>query len=51
MTALAKSKYHARKLDEESFREIVRDNQTKIIQIELKIKELQAKEGKTEKAN
>ncbi|MFH0862768.1 MAG: hypothetical protein V1875_07050 [Candidatus Altiarchaeota archaeon] len=38
MLAIAKSKYHRRELDEESFREIVRDNQKKIIELELKIK-------------
>jgi len=38
MLAIAKSKYHKRELDEESFREIVRDNQKRIIEIELKIR-------------
>jgi hypothetical protein len=38
MLAIAKAKYHRRELDEESFREIVRDNQKRIIEIELKIK-------------
>jgi hypothetical protein len=38
MTAIAKAKYHRRELDEESFREIVRDNQKRVIEIELKIK-------------
>ncbi|MBD3388404.1 MAG: hypothetical protein GF416_04970 [Candidatus Altiarchaeales archaeon] len=40
MTALAKAKYHRRELDEESFREIVRDNQRKIIELELKMKSM-----------
>ena len=38
MLAIAKAKYHKRELDEESFREIVRDNQKRIIELELKIK-------------
>ncbi|MFC2162722.1 CARDB domain-containing protein [Candidatus Altiarchaeota archaeon] len=43
MTAIAKKKYHRRELDEESFREIVRDNQKKIIQLEIKIKGLEGR--------
>jgi hypothetical protein len=38
MMAIAKAKYHKRELDEESFREIIRDNQKKVIELELKIK-------------
>ena len=37
---LAESKYHRRKLDEESFREIVRDQQKKLMEIEAKISEI-----------
>ena len=36
--AIAKAKYHRRELDEESFREIIRDNQKRLIDLELKIK-------------
>jgi len=38
MMSIAKAKYHRRELDEESFREIIRDNQKKVIELELKIK-------------
>ena len=38
MMAIAKAKYHKRELDEESFREIIRDNQKKVIELELKIR-------------
>jgi len=38
---LAKKKYHSRKLDEESFREIVRDHQKKLIEIESKISNME----------
>ena len=38
MLDIAKAKYHRRELDEESFREIVRDNQKRIIELELKIR-------------
>ncbi len=38
MLEIAKAKYHRRELDEESFREIVRDNQKRIIELELKIR-------------
>lgn len=42
MINLTKTKYHKRKLDEESFREIVRDYQKRLIEIETRIKELEA---------
>ncbi|MFH1403357.1 MAG: CARDB domain-containing protein [Candidatus Altiarchaeota archaeon] len=48
MTAIARKKYHRRELDEESFREIVRDNQMKIIHLELKIKEMGGRIDKLE---
>ena len=38
---IAKSKFHNRNLDEESFREIVRDQQKKLIEIESKISNLE----------
>ncbi len=44
---LAKMKYHKREIDEESFREIVRDYSKKLIEIETEIKELE--EEKKEK--
>lgn len=37
---MAESKYHRRKLDEESFREIVRDQQKKLMEIEAKMNEI-----------
>ena len=40
---LAEEKYHTRKLDSESFREIVRDNQVKIMEIEAKMNEINQK--------
>jgi hypothetical protein len=48
MTAIAKAKYHRRELDEESFREIVRDNQKKIIQLEIRMREVEGRVGKIE---
>lgn len=41
MVNLTKTKYHQRKLDEESFREIVRDYQKTLIEIETKIEEME----------
>jgi len=41
MINLTKTKYHKRKLDEESFREIVRDYQKRLIEVETRIKELE----------
>jgi 5-hydroxyisourate hydrolase-like protein (transthyretin family) len=41
MINLTKTKFHKRKLDEESFREIVRDYQKRLIEIETRIKELE----------
>jgi hypothetical protein len=49
MIELAKVKYHKRKLDEESFREIVRDNQKRLIEIETKIKDMEARMNRLEK--
>ncbi|MBN2014308.1 MAG: hypothetical protein JW778_03930 [Candidatus Altiarchaeota archaeon] len=43
MIELAKTKYHRRALDEESFREIIRDHQKKLIEIEAKIKHLESR--------
>lgn len=40
MIEFAKKKYYQRKLDEESFRELIRDHEKKLIEIELKIKEI-----------
>jgi hypothetical protein len=42
MINLTKTKFHKRKLDEESFREIVRDYQKRLIEIETRIKELES---------
>jgi hypothetical protein len=42
MINLTKTKFHKRKLDEESFREIVRDYQKRIIEIETRITELES---------
>ena len=47
MINLTNIKYHTRKLDEESFREIVRDYQKKLIEIEIKIKELEREKEKS----
>jgi len=41
MLKIAKRKYHKREMDEESLREITRDNQKKLIKIELEMKELE----------
>ncbi len=43
MLELTKSKYHRRELDEESFREITREHQQKLIELESQIKELEGK--------
>lgn len=43
MTALTKAKYHRREIDEESYREITRDQQEKLIELESKIRELEGK--------
>jgi len=43
MVAITKVKYHRREIDEESFREITRDQQEKLIEIESRIKELKGK--------
>ena len=45
---IAKRKYHRRQLDEESFREIVRDNQVKIIQLQQQINDLSGRVGDLE---
>lgn len=41
MIDLTKRRYYQREMDEESFREIVRDHQKKLIDIETKIKEME----------
>lgn len=46
---LAESKYHRRKLDEESFREIIRDQQKKVMEIEAKISEIEKEIKKLKK--
>ena len=45
---IAKVKYYKRKLDEDSYKEIVKDNQEKLIEIEAKIGELQKRLTKLE---
>jgi hypothetical protein len=42
MIKVAKTKYHRRELDGESFREIIRENQGKLIQLEAEIREMEA---------
>lgn len=44
MIALTKNKYHRREIDDQSFREIMRDYQKKLIEVEAKIRETQAKD-------
>ena len=46
MIELSRTKYHRREIDEESFREIVRDHQKKIIEIEARMKSLGGGEPK-----
>ncbi len=48
MINLTKIKFHKRKIDEESFREIARDYQKKLIEVEAKIDELTGEEKKDE---
>jgi len=48
MIKLAQFKFHKRKLDEESFREIVRDQQKKLIEIEANIKDIERRITKIE---
>ena len=43
MITLTKAKFHRREIDEESFREITRDQQEKLIELESEIKELEKK--------
>jgi uncharacterized membrane protein len=43
MIDLAKNKYHKREIDEESFREIIKDKQERLIELESKIRELEGK--------
>lgn len=43
MVNMAKAKYHRREIDEESFREITRDQQERLIELESKIKVLEGK--------
>ena len=40
MLKIAKSKYHKREMDEKSLQEITKENQEKLLQIEMKMKEL-----------
>jgi len=40
MLKIAKSKYHKREMDEKSLQEITKENQEKLLQIEVKMKEL-----------
>jgi len=49
MIKIAKVKFHQRELDEESFREIVRDHQKKLIEIETKMDEIECRIRKLEK--
>jgi len=48
---LAKEKYHMRKIDQESFREIVRDHQKKLIEIESKMSRIEARINRLELQN
>ena len=41
---LSKAKYHKRQIDDESFREIVRDQQKKLIEVEAKIKSIKSED-------
>ncbi len=47
MVKMAQLKFHKRQLDEESFREIIRDKQKELIEIEARISELKEKDGRT----
>jgi hypothetical protein len=49
MIRIAKVKFYKRKLDEESYKEIVKDNQEKLIRIEAKISELEGRVKKLER--
>ncbi|MBN2014857.1 MAG: hypothetical protein JW778_06720 [Candidatus Altiarchaeota archaeon] len=49
MLELAKTKYHRRKLDEESFKEIVKENQKRLIEVETRIKDIEDRMKKLEK--
>jgi len=46
---IAKIKYYKRKLDEESYRKIVGENQQKLIEIETDMRELERRVEKIEK--
>ncbi|MFH0860321.1 MAG: hypothetical protein V1921_03910 [Candidatus Altiarchaeota archaeon] len=48
LISLAQKKYHKRKIDEESFREIVRDHQKKLIEVESKISKIEKRVKKLE---
>ncbi len=48
MTELAKEKYYRRELDGESFREIARDNQVKILGLEMKISQIDGRVDRLE---
>ncbi len=47
MIELAKARYHKHQIDEESFREIVRDHQKRLIEIDAEIKKLGTSVTKT----
>lgn len=49
MIKIATHKFHRRKLDDQSFREIVRDQQGKLIEIEAKINDIEERMSKLEK--
>lgn len=49
MIETTKKKFHQRKLDEESFREIIRDHQGDLIVIETKIRGIEDRLNKLEK--
>ena len=49
MIKIATHKFHRRKLDDQSFREIVRDQQGKLIEIEAKINDIEERMIKLEK--
>ena len=51
MIKLAQVKFHKRKLDEESFREIVRDEQKKLIEVEARMQDLEERMTRLEQKN
>ncbi len=48
MITLTKNKYHKREIDDQSFREIMRDYQKKMIELETKMREEEEKSGELE---